>query len=76
MLDSRKTGVRYTLNVISHSVTLNLKLKEGPNRGMSYKLEVRVSPREYGNHRYYTTQYEILDQQEKWQRFGFFNVTP
>ena len=40
--------MRYRLNVISHRVTLILKLRQGPNRGMRYKLEVRVSLREYG----------------------------
>ena len=40
--------MRYRLNVISHRVTLNLKLRQGPNRGMSYKPDVRVSLREYG----------------------------
>ena len=39
----------YKLNVFSHSVTLNLKFGEGPNRGMRYKLEVCVSPPEYGS---------------------------
>ena len=39
----------YRLNVISLRVTLNLKLTQGPNRGMRYKPEERVSLREYGN---------------------------
>ena len=41
-------SVCYKLNVISHRVTLNLKLIQGPNRGMRYKPEVCVSLREYG----------------------------
>ena len=43
-----KQGVLYRPNLISHSATLYLQLRESPNRGMRYKLEVRVSLREYG----------------------------
>ena len=39
--------MHYLLNVISRRVTLNLKLRQGPHRGMRYKPEVRVSLREY-----------------------------
>ncbi len=48
MLDLRKKGVRYRLNVISHSVTLDLKMRDELKRGMWYKPEVRVSMREHG----------------------------
>ena len=51
MLDRRKIGVRYRLNVISHSITLELKMRDGLKRdGLKrcYKPEMRVSPWEYG----------------------------
>ena len=37
--------MRYRLSVISLRVTLDLKLRGGPNRGMRYKQEVCVSLR-------------------------------
>ena len=40
-------AVRYKPNVFSHSLTLDLKMRNGPKRGMRYKPEVRVSPWEY-----------------------------
>ena len=48
MLDLRKKGVRYKLDVISHSFTLDLKMRDGQKRGMRYQPEVHVLPREYG----------------------------
>ena len=50
---SEKQGVHYRLNMISQRVTLNLKLRHGPNMEMRYKLEVRVSLREYGKCMYF-----------------------
>ena len=38
----------YRPDVISHSITQDLKMRDGLKRGMHYKLEVRVSAREYG----------------------------
>ena len=40
--------VRYQLDVFSHRVTLNLELRQGPNRGKRYQPEVHVSLTEYG----------------------------
>ena len=51
MLDLRNIGPQGVLdkpNVFSHSVTLGLKMRESPNRGMRYKPEVHVSPQKYG----------------------------
>ena len=41
--------MRNRLNVISHRVTLNLQLEQGPNSGCTLKPEVGVSLREYVN---------------------------
>ncbi len=40
-------GGRYKPDVISHIVTQDLKMREGPNRGMRCKREVCISLREY-----------------------------
>ena len=40
--------MRYRLDVISHSITLDLKMREGLRRGTHYKPEVCVSLQEYG----------------------------
>ena len=39
--------MHYKLDVISHSVTLDLKMRDGLKRAMCYKPEVRISPQEY-----------------------------
>ena len=49
--------MHYRLGVIPHSVTLDLKMRDGLKRGMCDKPEVRISPQEYG--RCYYTQFQI-----------------
>ena len=47
MLDLSKTGGTAKPDVISHSVTLDLKMKDGLKWGIRYKPELHVSPQEY-----------------------------
>ena len=47
--EENRGGGRYRPDVISHSVILDLKMRDGLQRGMCYKLEVHISPREYSS---------------------------
>ena len=48
ILDARKMGVHYKLDVISHCVTLDRKMRDGLKKGVRYKLKVCISLQEFG----------------------------